>query len=126
MDYQSPLAKVHGLGSAKSGTHHWWLQRITAVALIPLSFWPIVLLNLSFEASYQETVTWLASPLNSICMVFWILSVFYHAVLGLQVVIEDYVSSEKWRIISILGTYLIFFFLMLAAIIAVLRIILAG
>ena len=126
MDYQSPLAKVHGLGSAKSGTHHWWLQRITAVALIPLSFWPIVLLDLSFEASYQETVTWLASPLNSICMVFWILSVFYHAVLGLQVVIEDYVSSEKWRIISILGTYLIFFFLMLAAIIAVLRIILAG
>ncbi len=126
MDYQSPLAKVHGLGSAKSGTHHWWLQRITAVALIPLSFWPIVLLDLSFEASYQETVTWLASPLNSICMVFWILSVFYHAVLGLQVVIEDYVSSEKWRIITILGTYLIFFFLMLAAIIAVLRIILAG
>ncbi len=126
MDYQSPLAKVHGLGSAKSGTHHWWLQRITAVALIPLSFWPIVFLGLSFDASYHETVTWLAAPLNSICMVFWILSVFYHAVLGLQVVIEDYVSSEKWRIITILGTYLIFFFLMLAAIIAVLRIILAG
>ncbi len=126
MDYQSPLAKVHGLGSAKTGTHHWWLQRITAVALIPLSFWPIVLLDLSFNGSYQETVTWLALPLNSICMVFWILSVFYHAALGLQVVIEDYVSSEKWRITAILSTYLIFFFLMLAAIIAVLRIIMAG
>ncbi len=126
MDYQSPLAKVRGLGSAKEGSHHWWLQRITAVALIPLSFWPVVLLNLVFNASYLETVTWLASPLNSICMVFWILSVFYHAALGLQVVIEDYVSSEKWRITAIWSTYLVFFFLMLAAIIAVLRIILAG
>ncbi len=126
MDYQSPLAKVRGLGSAKEGSHHWWLQRITAVALIPLSFWPVVLLNLVFNASYLETVTWLASPLNSICMVFWILSVFYHAALGLQVVIEDYVSSEKWRITTIWSTYLVFFFLMLAAIIAVLRIILAG
>ncbi len=126
MDYQSPLAKVRGLGSAKAGSHHWWLQRITAVALIPLSFWPIILLDLSYNGSYQETVTWLASPLNSICMIFWILSVFYHAVLGLQVIIEDYVSSEMWRIAAILCTYLIFFFLMLAAIIADLRIILAG
>jgi succinate dehydrogenase / fumarate reductase membrane anchor subunit len=126
MDYQSPLAKVRGLGSAKAGTHHWWLQRMTAVALIPLSFWPIILLDLSLNGSYQETVNWLALPLNSICMVFWILSVFYHAALGLQVVIEDYVSSEKWRIATILSTNLIFLFLMLAAIIAVLRIILAG
>lgn len=126
MDFQSPLAKVRGLGSAKAGSHHWWFQRITAVALIPLSFWAIVLLNLSFNASYSETVAWLASPLNSICIIFWIVSVFYHAALGLQVVIEDYVSSERWRITAIWGANLIFFFLMLAALIAVIRIILAG
>jgi len=126
MDFRPPLARVRGLGSAKAGSHHWWLQRITAVALIPLTFWLIVLLDLSFNAPYQETVAWLASPFNAACIVFWILAVFYHAALGLQVVIEDYVSSEWWKIVAIWGANLGFVFLGLAALIAVFRIIVAG
>jgi len=66
MDYRAPLAKARGLGSAKSGTHHWWMQRVTAVMLIPLSFWLVLFLNLTFTASYAQTVAWLVSLINSI------------------------------------------------------------
>ncbi len=126
MDYRSPLAKVRGLGSAKTGTSHWWMQRVTAVALIPLSFWLITFLDLSINAPYQQTVDWLASPLNTVCMVAWVVAVFYHAALGLQVVIEDYVAAEGLKIISIWAVNLAFLFLAIAALIAVFRIVLVG
>lgn len=126
MDYISPLAKARGLGSAKTGTSHWWMQRVTAVALIPLTFWLISFLDLCLNAPYADTVFWLALPLNTVCIVAWILIVFYHAASGLQVVIEDYVSNERWRIVSILSVNLLFLFLALTALIAVFRIILVG
>ncbi len=114
------------MGSAKSGTGHWWMQRVTAVALIPLSVWLIYFMGLSLTAPYQQTVDWLASPVNSVCIVAWIIAVFYHAVLGLQVVIEDYVAAEGPRIISIWVTNLAFLFLAIAALLAVFRIISIG
>ena len=126
MDYSSPLAKVLGLGSAKTGTSHWWMQRVTAVALIPLTFWLIIFLDLCLNAPYPETAAWLALPLNSVCIVAWILVVFYHAASGLQVVIEDYVSHKGWQIASIWSVNLFFLLLALAALIAVFRIILVG
>ena len=126
MKYRSPLSKARGLGSAKSGTGHWWLQRVTALALIPLTVWLILLLDLSMHASYQETVAWLTVPLNSICIVAWILAVFYHAALGMQVVIEDYISGAGPKIISVWGANLFFLLLAITAIVAVFKIILAG
>src|SRR5450759_3754163 len=126
MDYRSPLAKVRGLGSAKTGTSHWWMQRVTAVALIPLSFWLIIFLNLSLTATYQEMVEWLASPLNTLGMVAWVLAVFYHAALGLQVVIEDYIAAEGIKIVAVWTVNLSFLLLVLAALIAVFRILLIG
>jgi succinate dehydrogenase / fumarate reductase, membrane anchor subunit len=126
MDYRSPLAKVRGLGSAKTGTSHWWMQRVTAVALIPLSFWLIIFLNLSLNAPYQEMVEWLASPLNTLGMVTWVLAVFYHAALGLQVVIEDYIAAEGVKIVAVWTVNLSFLLLALAALIAVFRILLIG
>ena len=126
MDYRSPLARVRGLGSAKTGTSHWWMQRVTAVALIPLSFWLITFLELSINAPYQQTVDWLASPLNTVCIVAWIVAVFYHAALGLQVVIEDYVAAEGLKIVSVWVVNLSFLFLAIAALIAVFRIVLVG
>lgn len=126
MDYRTPLSTVRGLGSAKSGTTHWWMQRVTAVALIPLSFWLIYFLDLSLTAPYQQTVDWLASPINSVCIVAWIIAVFYHAALGLQVVIEDYVVAEGPRIISIWAVNLAFLFLAIAALLAVFRIVSIG
>ncbi len=126
MDYRSPLAKARGLGSAKAGTAHWWMQRITAVMLIPLTFWLLAFFQSSFNAPYQQTVQWLASPLNTLCIVAWVLAVFYHAALGLQVVIEDYVSSEWLKIVSVWIANLVFIFLGLAALIAIFRTILIG
>ncbi|MDD1627006.1 MAG: succinate dehydrogenase, hydrophobic membrane anchor protein [Methylococcaceae bacterium] len=126
MDYRSPLAKVRGLGSAKAGTSHWWMQRVTAVALIPLSFWLIIFLNLSLNAPYQEMIEWLALPLNTLGMVAWVLAVFYHAALGLQVVIEDYIAAEGVKIVAVWTVNLSFLLLALAALIAVFRILLIG
>jgi succinate dehydrogenase / fumarate reductase membrane anchor subunit len=126
MDYRSPLAKVRGLGSAKAGTTHWWMQRVSAVALIPLSFWLIIFLNLSLNAPYQETVEWLTTPLNTVCLVAWVLAVFYHAALGLQVVIEDYIAAEGVKIVAVWTVNLSFLMLALAALIAVFRTLLIG
>jgi succinate dehydrogenase / fumarate reductase, membrane anchor subunit len=126
MDYRSPLAKVRGLGSAKAGTSHWWMQRVTAVALIPLSYWLIIFLNLSLNAPYQHTVEWLATPLNTLCILAWVLAVFYHAALGLQVVIEDYIAAEGVKIVAVWTVNLSFLLLALAALIAVFRTLLIG
>jgi succinate dehydrogenase / fumarate reductase membrane anchor subunit len=126
MDYRTPLARAKGLGSAKSGTGHWWLQRVTAVALVPLSFWLIKFLRLSLTAPYQQTVDWLASPVNTICIIAWIVAVFYHAALGLQVVIEDYVAPEGVKIASTWAVNLAFLFLAMAALLAVFRIVSIG
>ncbi|MDD2802547.1 MAG: succinate dehydrogenase, hydrophobic membrane anchor protein [Methylobacter sp.] len=126
MDYRAPLAKARGLGSAKSGTHHWWMQRVTAVMLIPLSFWLVSFLNLTFTASYTQTVTWLASPINSIAMITWILMVCYHAALGLQVVIEDYVAASGVKIVTIWLVNLTMLLLAVTALLGVFRITLLG
>jgi succinate dehydrogenase / fumarate reductase membrane anchor subunit len=126
MDYISPLAKVRGLGSAKSGTSHWWMLRITSAALIPLTFWLIIFLDLSLNAPYQKTVEWLASPLNTVCIIAWVLAVFYHAALGLQVVIEDYIAAEGAKIVAVWTVNLSILLLALAALIAVFRTLLIG
>ncbi|MCK5354822.1 MAG: succinate dehydrogenase, hydrophobic membrane anchor protein [Methyloprofundus sp.] len=101
MDYRTPLAKAQGLGSAKSGTTHWWMQRVTAVALIFLSFWLILFIQQLFHASYPEMKHWLAEPVNFGLLIAWAFIGFYHAALGLQVVIEDYLSPEWLKIVLI-------------------------
>lgn len=124
MQYRTPLSRVRGLGSAQSGTHHWWMQRVSAVALIPLSFFAINLLDLMLHATYQQTVGWLVSPLNGTLIIAWLICVFYHAAIGLQVVIEDYVAHDGAKIVAVWTVNLIFFLLALAALLAVLRVIL--
>lgn len=121
MRYRTPLSRVRGLGSIQSGTHHWWMQRVTAVALIPLSFFAVQLLDLLFNAPYTETIAWLHSPLNSVVMVAWLMMVCYHSALGLQVVIEDYVAHEGMKIAAVWSVNLVFFFLTVAGVLAVLR-----
>jgi succinate dehydrogenase / fumarate reductase membrane anchor subunit len=102
------------------------MQRVTAVALIPLSFSLIIFLDLSLNAPYQETVEWLVAPVNTVCIVAWVLAVFYHAALGLQVVIEDYIAAEGVKIVAVWTVNLSFLLLALAALIAVFRTLLIG
>lgn len=90
------------LGSAKEGTHHWWAQRVTAIALIPLSVWFVASLVFMTGASYGEAAAWLGFPFNALLVLLLLVFTFYHAVLGLQVVVEDYVHGEGKKIALLL------------------------
>ena len=101
MSLRSPLGKVRGLGSAKEGVAHWWVQRMTAVALVPLMIWFVASACAMTGADYDAVRTWIATPMVSIMLVLLTLAVFHHAQLGLQVVLEDYVHTEWLKIASI-------------------------
>ena len=101
MSLRSPLGKARGLGSAKEGSKHWWLQRLSAVALIPLSMWFAVSVMTYASADYQSVLQWIHSPIITVLFLLLIVALFYHAQLGLQVVIEDYVHLE-WLKISVI------------------------
>ena len=100
MSLRSPLGKVRGLGSAKEGVAHWWAQRMTAVALVPLLIWFVASVCAMTGAGYDAVHDWIATPMVSIMLVLLTLAVFHHAQLGLQVVIEDYVHTEWLKIAS--------------------------
>ncbi len=94
MSLRTPLGRVRGLGSAKEGTAHWWAQRLTALALIPLVLWFVVSLIVITGAGHGAVAEWLRNPVSAVLMLLLILAGFHHAQLGLQVVIEDYVHAE--------------------------------
>ncbi|MBX3499161.1 MAG: succinate dehydrogenase, hydrophobic membrane anchor protein [Alphaproteobacteria bacterium] len=97
-DLRSPVARVRGLGSAKSGTQHWWHQRVSAVALILLTSWFAVSLILNAPADQAHVRAWVSSPVTMVMLIATILFGLWHAALGMQVVIEDYVHSEGMKI----------------------------
>ncbi len=97
-DLRSPVARVRGLGSAKSGTQHWWHQRVSAVALILLVAWFVVSLILNAPAGQAHVRAWVSSPVTMVMLILTILFGLWHAALGMQVVIEDYVHSEGMKI----------------------------
>lgn len=121
-DFLSPLAKAKGLGSAHEGMHHWLNQRITAIANIPLVIWLLVNTIRMRGASYEVFTAWLAQPVNAVLMILLIVSVFYHAVLGTQVVIEDYIHNKGFKLFKLIGTKLFFLALAIACIFSVLKI----
>ena len=88
--------QARGLGSAKQGSAHWWAQRLTGIALVPLTLWFVVSLIALGGAGHDRVVAWIADPVVAVLTVLLIGTVFHHGQLGLQVVIEDYVHTE-WR-----------------------------
>ncbi|MFC4626516.1 succinate dehydrogenase, hydrophobic membrane anchor protein [Daeguia caeni] len=101
-DMRTPLGKVRGLGSAKEGTGHFWLQRLSAVALVPLVLFFIGLVVSLNGASYAEVRAALSHPFTAIVMTLFILTGVYHMRLGMQVIIEDYVHSEGMKIVAVM------------------------
>jgi succinate dehydrogenase / fumarate reductase, membrane anchor subunit len=95
---RSPLGRAVGLGSAKEGVEHWWLQRITAVALVPLGLWFVIAIIRLVGADVESVRDWVGSPLPAILLVLLLIATFYHAALGLQVVVEDYVHTELTKL----------------------------
>src|SRR5687767_8909659 len=102
MQFRSPLGKVRGLGSAKDGTHHWWMQRVTALALIPLAIWFVACVVALAGKDHMAFTAWVKNPLTATLLVLLIAATFHHAQLGVQVVIEDYVHHEGAKVTSIL------------------------
>lgn len=109
--YQSAIGRAKGLGSAKDGVHHWWMQRVTGVAILLPMIYLICQLPSMMTADYAAFIAWLQMPANAIALLVFVLAGFYHAALGIQVVIEDYVHHEGAKLVS-LGLNKIFFFIL--------------
>jgi succinate dehydrogenase / fumarate reductase membrane anchor subunit len=105
---------------------HWWTQRVTAVALVPLTLWFATALMAHARGDYGALILWLRAPAAAICMVLLLIALFYHMALGLRVVAEDYLHNERVRIPTVIAIELVSFALATAGIIATLRIFLGG
>lgn len=126
MSMQTPLAKIRGLGSAHSGVHHWWLQRMTAIANIPLMLWFVFSIASHAGAGYAEVQAWMSSPFVAVATLLLIYATFYHATLGLQVVIEDYVHEKGVKFAALIGMKYAFIVLGVASAFAVLKVAFGG
>jgi len=121
MDYRAPIKQARGLGAAHHGTAHWWAQRLTAVGLVPLMLWFVVGIASNAGGGYAAAAGWIGSPLNAVLLVLFFGALFYHASLGLQVILEDYVDNEALRLVLIVLEKFAALALAVAAIFAVLK-----
>ncbi len=121
MTRRSALGRVRGLGSARGGVQHWWQQRVTAVLLVPLTFWFVGSLTALDLTSRQAVMHWLESPLAAVLMILFMISLLHHAQLGMQVVIEDYVEPEWQKIACIVIVKLLAVLAGLTAVLSVLK-----
>lgn len=101
MSLRSPLSLALGSGSAKEGFSHWWLQRLTAVALVPLSLWFVIALLALPALDYFTVRDWLASPWHSVGTLLLVLTLVWHSSLSVQVIIEDYVHHHALKLVAL-------------------------
>lgn len=120
--FRAPLARAAHLGSARAGFPHWWTERVTAVALVPLTVWLAVSLIAHGGSDHATFLGWLGSPVPAVLMILLLVALFWHMALGLQVVIEDYIHTGA-RIWALLAVRFACFALAAAGILAVLRIV---
>ena len=126
MSLRTDLGRVRGLGSAKEGAAHWWAQRMTAIALIPLMLWLVGSIVELAGADIVAVESWIADPVVAVLLVLLLGTAFHHAQLGLRVVIEDYVHSEGYKIFSIVLVKFAAIALAASSIFAVLKIAFSG
>jgi succinate dehydrogenase / fumarate reductase, membrane anchor subunit len=119
--FRSPLGRAIGLGSAKSGSQHWLVQRVTAVALVPLTLWFVASIIANAGSDYSVFIAWLRTPFVAGGMILLLIALFHHAALGLRVVIEDYVHSSA-RFAAVIAIRLCCYGLAVVGIIAVVRV----
>jgi len=122
MDMRTPLSRANHLGAAHEGTHHWWWQRMTGLALVPLLLWLVGSLVAMTDADYVTMQAWVARPGVTLGLVALLIALFYHAQLGLQVILEDYVHTEGLKLATLLAVRAACFLLGLLGVISVLRI----
>lgn len=122
MKLHTPLNRVLGLGSAKDGTDHWWSQRMTAIALVPLTLWFVISLVAHGDLGYSAIFEWIATPMNAIGMVLLVITLSYHSMLGVQVVVEDYVHAGWLKLSTLILANFAHVALGTAGVFAILRI----
>ncbi|HUP90830.1 MAG TPA: succinate dehydrogenase, hydrophobic membrane anchor protein [Solimonas sp.] len=125
MSLRSPLGRARGLGSAKSGVHHFWVQRLSALALIPLALWFVFTLARLPQYGFYYMRHWVSTPSVAVTLVLFLAAAIYHSALGLQVVIEDYTGSEAKKIVSMVLMQFAHAVIAAASIFAVLKVALA-
>jgi succinate dehydrogenase / fumarate reductase membrane anchor subunit len=123
---RSPLGRARGLGSAKAGAVHWWTQRLTSLALVPLTLWFLCAMIRMVGATREDVSDWMAGPLPVVLLIALVVATFHHLQAGMQVVIEDYVNNDALRIGSVLLVKALCVLMALACIVAVLRLGLVG
>lgn len=118
---RSQLGRARGLGAAKSGLHHWWAQRLTAIALVPLTLWFIYSVLSLHGATHPALLAWMQNPLHLVLLLALIAATFHHMQLGLQTVIEDYVHADRCRMIAVLVMKAVTVLLALTALVSALK-----
>jgi succinate dehydrogenase / fumarate reductase membrane anchor subunit len=126
MNMRNPLATARGLGSAKEGVHHWYAQRASALLLIVLVGWLIYAMVSLANADHAVASAFIGQPLNAAFLILLIVTMLYHAMLGLQVVIEDYVHHPVLEVVFYFLSRAGAFFGMALGIIHVLKLALGG
>lgn len=117
MSLQTPLSRVLGLGSAKEGVEHWWWQRLTAVALVPLSVWFVIAAVSLVGSDYDAARAWASRSLNVTLLIAFVGVLLHHAQLGLQVIIEDYIHNEPWKLTLLLAVKFLAVFLFIGVVV---------
>jgi succinate dehydrogenase / fumarate reductase, membrane anchor subunit len=120
-DLRTPLARARGLGSAREGVHHWWAQRLTAIALIPLVVWFAISLVMMSGADYGAVRAWIGSPIVMVLLILTIAVGLHHGQLGLQVVIEDYVHGEAMKLTALIVMRVLCVLFVVRGVLAVLK-----
>lgn len=121
-DMRTPLGKVRGLGSAKEGTDHFWKQRLTAVANVPLTLFFVAFVVMLSDGNHADIVEALQNPVIVVLLLLVIVSVVYHMRLGMQVIIEDYISAEGPKVLALIGNTFFCAFVGLLSVYSILKI----
>lgn len=126
MHFVTPNKKAHGLGSVKTGVHHWWVQRVTSIALVPLTLWVVFAVASLVGQDYAEVSAWFAKPFTTVMLTLFVAVATYHASLGLQVIIEDYIHHQAAKIALLIAVKLALVLLGTFCVVVLLRLFFAG
>ncbi len=127
MSLRSPLSRARGLGSAKQGVHHFWVQRVSAVALVPMALWFVFSLAklATGDTDFYAVQHWVSAPSVAVVLALFLGTALYHSMLGVQVVIEDYIAGEGLKLTALVLSKFVHIVVAAASIFAVLKIALA-
>jgi succinate dehydrogenase / fumarate reductase membrane anchor subunit len=126
VSFANPLRQVLGAGPARSGVHHWWVQRLTALALVPLSIWFVVSLLCLRSLDHATVVAWLGQPWTALLLVLFVLAAAWHSRLGVQVIVEDYVHAAGAKTLLLVLSAFVHVLAAAAGVFAVLKVALGG